>query len=92
MTSKETIVIQEGHHELRLPIPKFMLASGEGGSLGDAVAPMPGVIEKVMVTAGTQVEKGDPLVIMIAMKMEVSIGSRRIIEIDCIYSNLKSAS
>jgi 3-methylcrotonyl-CoA carboxylase alpha subunit len=49
-----------------------MLSTGEGGSLGDAVSPMPGVIEKVTVTPGTSVEKGDPLVIMIAMKMEVS--------------------
>ncbi|XP_060553630.1 methylcrotonoyl-CoA carboxylase subunit alpha, mitochondrial-like [Ruditapes philippinarum] len=63
----------EGQHELKLPIPKFMLSTGEGGSLGDAVSPMPGVIEKVTVTPGTSVEKGDPLVIMIAMKMEYVI-------------------
>lgn len=48
-----------------------MSTSGEAGDLGDAIAPMPGVIEKVNVETGSKVEKGDPLVIMIAMKMEV---------------------
>ncbi|KAH3790134.1 hypothetical protein DPMN_168329 [Dreissena polymorpha] len=55
-----------------MPVPKFMTSVGEGASLGDAVAPMPGVIEKVSVTPGQAVEKGDPLVVMIAMKMEIS--------------------
>ena len=32
---------------------------------------MPGVVEKVMVAAGDQVQAGDPLVVIIAMKMEV---------------------
>lgn len=56
---------------MKVPIPKFLLSSGDASSVGDAVAPMPGVIEKVIVTPGSAVEKGDPLVIMIAMKMEV---------------------
>lgn len=42
------------------------------GVKGGAVAPMPGVIEKVFVEPGQTVEAGDPLVVMIAMKMEVS--------------------
>jgi acetyl/propionyl-CoA carboxylase alpha subunit len=33
---------------------------------------MPGVIEKVNVKAGDKVSAGDPLMVMIAMKMEVS--------------------
>jgi acetyl/propionyl-CoA carboxylase alpha subunit len=33
---------------------------------------MPGVIEKVMVKDGDVVNAGDPLVVMIAMKMEVT--------------------
>lgn len=71
ITEKWINVLQEGQHELKLPVPKFMSSSGDAGSVADAVAPMPGVIEKVAVVPGSQVEKGDPLVIMIAMKMEV---------------------
>lgn len=34
---------------------------------------MPGVVEKVFVSAGQTVAPGDPLVVMIAMKMEVRV-------------------
>lgn len=54
-----------------MPVPKFLAASGAGVSLGAAVAPMPGVIEKISVKPGDTVQAGDPLVVMIAMKMEV---------------------
>ena len=64
---------QEGSHQLDLPIPKFVQQrSGGAAGSGDALAPMPGVIEKINCAAGDKVEAGDPLVIMIAMKMEVS--------------------
>ena len=63
---------QEGSHELKLPTPKFLTQRKGAGSGGGAVAPMPGVVEKVSVNAGDKVEQGDPLVVMIAMKMEVS--------------------
>lgn len=67
------IFSMEGKQELKLPTPQFMMAHGIGGGADDAVAPMPGVIEKVLVSPGTQVEEGDPLVVMIAMKMEYII-------------------
>jgi 3-methylcrotonyl-CoA carboxylase alpha subunit len=54
-------------------LPKFLSASTGGGSLGDAVAPMPGLIEKINVKDGDLVKMGDPLVVMIAMKMEYVI-------------------
>jgi len=63
----------EGGHELKLPAPKFVTASGKGDSTDGAVAPMPGVVEKVHVEPGQSVDKGDPLVVMIAMKMEYVI-------------------
>lgn len=54
-----------------MPIPSYLRTKDESGFSEDVRAPMPGVIEKVMVAPGTQVQKGDPLVVMIAMKMEV---------------------
>lgn len=49
------------------------MESGSAESAGKAaVSPMPGVIEKLSVSPGDKVEKGDPLLVMIAMKMEVS--------------------
>ena len=63
---------------LRLPEPKFRRAGGGAAAGGDAVAPMPGVVEKVMVTDGDQVRAGDPLVVIIAMKMEVRDDSRAV--------------
>ena len=50
-----------------------MLSAGGVAGAEDAVAPMPGVVEKVAVTPGMEVQKGDPLVVMIAMKMEVTL-------------------
>ncbi|KAL5016276.1 hypothetical protein ScPMuIL_005865 [Solemya velum] len=67
----------DGQHELKIPVPKFLEASGGGGGVDDAMAPMPGVIEKINVTPGSEVKTGDPLVIMIAMKMEYVIRAPR---------------
>ena len=55
-----------------MPAPKFESELGKvAGASGGAVAPMPGVVEKVFVSPGQTVAAGDPLVVMIAMKMEV---------------------
>ncbi|XP_053202979.1 methylcrotonoyl-CoA carboxylase subunit alpha, mitochondrial-like [Panonychus citri] len=40
------------------------------------VAPMPGVIEKILVSKGDTVETGTPLVVMMAMKMEYIIKAK----------------
>ena len=68
-----TLYTKEGSRAFDKPVPKYKSAAGGGGSLGDAVAPMPGVIEKVAVEDGAVVAAGDPLVVMIAMKMEYVI-------------------
>jgi len=68
-----TLFTKDGSLEFSKPTPKFMLEGGSVGGLGDAVAPMPGVIEKVLVNDGDVVAQGDPLVVMIAMKMEYVI-------------------
>jgi len=80
--SKASVVIRgnsfhvfsaEGSHTLTLPTPKFVSEKHGSTEQGGAVAPMPGVVEKVVVSNGQKVEAGDPLVIMIAMKMEYVI-------------------
>lgn len=50
-------------------------AATSGGSSNPSVAcaPMPGLIEKVLVSVGDQVERGQSLIIMSAMKMEYAI-------------------
>lgn len=47
--------------------------SGDGETSGVVRSPMPGVVEKVMVSPGASVKAGDPLIVVIAMKMEVSL-------------------
>ena len=68
---------QEGVRKFTRPPPKFLSKIGSGGAGGGggggAVAPMPGVVEKIMVEPGQKVAAGDPLLVIIAMKMEVSI-------------------
>jgi len=66
---------ESGSVSFRRKLPKFLTKSGAGGdgSGAAAVAPMPGVVEKVNVGVGDEVEAGDPLVVMIAMKMEYVI-------------------
>ncbi|XP_071454517.1 methylcrotonoyl-CoA carboxylase subunit alpha, mitochondrial [Hetaerina americana] len=67
------IFTRDSSHKLSLKSPSFLAElSGDssGISSGSAVAPMPGVVEKVLVSDGDVVKAGDPLLIMIAMKME----------------------
>lgn len=68
---------------VRLGTLEFVLhreASGRragAAAQGGMEAPMPGVITKVMVEVGAEVEKGQPLVALEAMKMEHMIRAPR---------------
>ncbi|TNN53077.1 Methylcrotonoyl-CoA carboxylase subunit alpha, mitochondrial [Liparis tanakae] len=63
----------EGSAQVSAPVPKYLAGVSGAGSQGGAVAPMTGTIEKVMVKVGDTVALGDPLMVMIAMKMEHTI-------------------
>ncbi|KAM6962881.1 methylcrotonoyl-CoA carboxylase subunit alpha, mitochondrial [Aplochiton taeniatus] len=63
----------EGSAEVSVPVPKYLAGVAGSGAQGGAVAPMTGTIEKVMVKVGDNVALGDPLMVMIAMKMEHTI-------------------
>jgi propionyl-CoA carboxylase alpha chain len=53
----------------RFPDPTDSIAAGS------LVAPMPGAVVRVLVEAGTAVAKGQPLVVLEAMKMEHTVAS-----------------
>ncbi|XP_019358905.1 PREDICTED: methylcrotonoyl-CoA carboxylase subunit alpha, mitochondrial [Gavialis gangeticus] len=59
-----------GSAQIGLPVPKYLSGVSAAGTQGGAIAPMTGTIEKVFVKVGDKVEAGDPLMVMIAMKME----------------------
>uniref|UniRef100_A0A3B5A2T1 Methylcrotonoyl-CoA carboxylase subunit alpha, mitochondrial n=1 Tax=Stegastes partitus TaxID=144197 RepID=A0A3B5A2T1_9TELE len=63
----------EGSSQVSVPVPKYLAGVSGSGAQGGAVAPMTGTIEKVLVKAGDKVSVGDPLMVMIAMKMEHTI-------------------
>ncbi|ELU18344.1 hypothetical protein CAPTEDRAFT_225318 [Capitella teleta] len=82
MQSKASVVVNNetlhlytasGSYQLSQQLPKFVTATSSTAAKGGTVAPMPGVIEKVNVAAGDEVNAGDPLLVMIAMKMEYVI-------------------
>ncbi|XP_075145922.1 methylcrotonoyl-CoA carboxylase 1 [Haematobia irritans] len=70
--SEVTIFLDNGKLAFELVQPKFLdTAVDQSGSSGSKViAPMPGVLEKVLVKPGDSVKKGDNLAVLIAMKME----------------------
>lgn len=61
---------QDDVHELTIPEPSFTKSSISSGSL---LSPMPGRVIKVNVSEGQEVEEGECLMIMEAMKMEHQI-------------------
>ena len=63
---KETVLLTD----LDLLIEKMGLNSTQSKKLSILHAPMPGLVTGIKVTMGQEVEKGTPLIILEAMKME----------------------
>ena len=57
-------------------VADFDALSSEGGS-GAVTSPMPGKLIQLFVKAGVEVAKGDPLVVIEAMKMEHTLTAFR---------------
>uniref|UniRef100_F6YQT3 Methylcrotonoyl-CoA carboxylase subunit alpha, mitochondrial n=1 Tax=Ciona intestinalis TaxID=7719 RepID=F6YQT3_CIOIN len=86
-TSEKMVFIPDSIHlyptngeeslKFSLPLPKYLSEFATSGVSGDPMAPMVGEIQKVLVAPGEEVAQGQPLVVMIAMKMEHTIRSPR---------------
>ncbi len=76
-TPRSMLLLLDGRtHEFHLPGPLDTDAEGVGG--GDRlVAPMPGFVKIVRARAGDMVTKGDGLIVMEAMKMEITLPAAR---------------
>lgn len=75
-TKTVTLQIGQGLYEVALqePMDRLLAAMGISESasrkVNDIKAPMPGMVLKVLVTPGQVIKKGDPVLILEAMKME----------------------
>ncbi|WP_408095402.1 biotin/lipoyl-containing protein [Peredibacter sp. HCB2-198] len=69
----EQMIIANGREAKAFAAGKKMKKSG--GAAGGLTSPMPGKIFKVIKEAGSVVKKGEPILILEAMKMEHSIRS-----------------
>ncbi|AWO02143.1 acetyl-CoA carboxylase biotin carboxyl carrier protein subunit [Chitinophaga alhagiae] len=75
-TKTITIQINQALYEVALqePIDRLLASMGisetSSRKLNDIKAPMPGMVLKVLVTPGQAIKKGDPVLILEAMKME----------------------
>ncbi len=74
--SSKTPVINR-HRQVLNPaeVPDRTSAPGTATGPGDVIAPLPGLILKILVKEGDDVTKGQPVAIMEAMKMENEIES-----------------
>jgi len=61
-----------------VPVPSPVLATRDAAGLADTLAaPMPGVVLEVFVTPGATLARGDPVLVLEAMKMRNTIRSPR---------------
>uniref|UniRef100_A0A1Y1NLJ1 Methylcrotonoyl-CoA carboxylase subunit alpha, mitochondrial n=1 Tax=Photinus pyralis TaxID=7054 RepID=A0A1Y1NLJ1_PHOPY len=69
----------DGKLEFKLPQTKFSTDDGDSvlGFGNVALAPMPGILDKILVKIGDSVKKGEPVAVLIAMKMEFIVRAHK---------------
>ena len=79
---KSTHLLINGQHyhttakdDLDLLLEKMGMQSGSSQKINNVKAPMPGLIQSIAVAEGDSIEKGDNLLVLVAMKMENVIKS-----------------
>lgn len=74
----DRITLFDGPQVHVFSVPDPLAGAGEADAGGDAViAPMPGLVKLVSASAGQAVSKGDPLLVLEAMKMEHTLTAPR---------------
>ncbi|MFY2764616.1 acetyl/propionyl/methylcrotonyl-CoA carboxylase subunit alpha [Arenimonas sp. MALMAid1274] len=75
----DTVTVHDGERRIRLSrVPAYRFAEGASATRGDRLnAPMPGRIVLVKAVPGQDVAEGEELLVMEAMKMELSLRSPR---------------
>ncbi|XP_014472322.1 PREDICTED: methylcrotonoyl-CoA carboxylase subunit alpha, mitochondrial [Dinoponera quadriceps] len=72
LNNKLHIFTEDREWQLIIPTPKFVtaFASQTEQNPHTALSPMPGLVDKIFVSKGDAVKKGDSLLVIVAMKME----------------------
>jgi 3-methylcrotonyl-CoA carboxylase alpha subunit len=69
----ETAVFLDGESWRLIEIDPLAARAGEDPTAGRLTAPMPGRVTQLMVEAGASVRRGQPLIVIEAMKMEHTV-------------------
>ncbi|MGH7121897.1 MAG: acetyl/propionyl/methylcrotonyl-CoA carboxylase subunit alpha [Acetobacteraceae bacterium] len=74
----ELVVIRHGKkNEVLTRLDPLAPPAGQAGGAGRLVAPIPGRVARILVSAGDEVEKGAALIVLEAMKMELTLNAPR---------------
>ncbi|XKL62812.1 hypothetical protein PGB90_002645 [Kerria lacca] len=71
------VFTQEGSFCFEIWFPKYIKSLTELGTKATTVAPVPGIVSKILIKAGDEVSVGDSIMVIIAMKMEHVIKSSK---------------
>lgn len=68
--NRSTAVVKDSYDKL---LEKMGIAGASAKKAADLKAPMPGLVREVLVKVGDEVQKGSPLLVLEAMKMENTV-------------------